>query len=489
MSAFTDCSYAEALIYRLKFELIRCPSTGGICLLASSMNRDFTRTTSTEPSRNLLLIAYHFGEGAETGAFRWNAMACDLVNRGWSVDVVTLERDGQRKVQIKPGMMTTSVRLPSWPARILRCLVNAKRQLSSTRETLHPLSIGDATVGATWVAPIPVNSRRSLAENVEAFLRLTALFFWSRRAAAVATAIGRRKRVSAIIVSSPPHLCQMAGVWGARQLRVPLIADFRDPWIFGDEQSTWDGPDRWIGKRLEPVVFQQATTIVCNTEHAAEAVQRTDSAHAHKVVAIPNGFDEEDAIAERPDASFFRVVWAGTFYQFMDVPALLAACGRFLARHPSISKQFRVSFMGCEPDFANVPLKDIAKMHGLNDVFELLPKGGRDEAKRLQESGAVLACFDYPSKMAVAVKFYDYTRMYGSILPIGVGGSALGRAAGRVGIRMIDPSDDFAFDLAFEDAFRRWEAGSFEKIWDSDGYFARSRQSTKLCDLLSRISC
>src|SRR5262249_24603257 len=49
------------------------------------------RTTPGLASRRLLLISYHFAPGREAGALRWVKFATLAAERGWSVDVISLD--------------------------------------------------------------------------------------------------------------------------------------------------------------------------------------------------------------------------------------------------------------------------------------------------------------------------------------------------------------------------------------------------------------
>lgn len=439
-------------------------------------------------AKRLLLIAYHFGQGAETGAFRWNAMARHLVQEGWTIDVISIARDNANDATLPAGIHVTRVPLVTWPNHLLGAISSLKRALVRRPASVANVDASPAPVDVTAVKPIPVNTPRSLGESLEAFTRLTTWYCWARDAGRAAVAMGRKQSYQALVVSSPPHLSQLAGLHASKRLRIPLVSDFRDPWIFGHAHATWRGPDRKAGELFEPRVMHGSRRIVCNTEHAAQAVRDAYPALRDKVLALPNGYDDESHQSARPDSKFFRVVWAGTFYRFMDVPALLAACGRFRKRFDPNGDVLRVTFMGCEAEFAGVPLQDLAESAGLSGCFELRGRGTQGEARELQESGAVLVCYDVPSKLAVAVKFYEFVRMYGSILAIGEPDSALGVVANAVGAAMVDPADDVSMDRAIDAAYERWKHNAYPRVWDESGQFARRVQSTRFADMLHEVS-
>jgi glycosyltransferase involved in cell wall biosynthesis len=324
--------------------------------------------------------------------------------------------------------------------------------------------------------------------NISAVARWSAHADWAKRAAAVGMGLARGNRPDVIAVSSPPHPTQLAGVRLTRALGIPFVADFRDPWLFGeldDIQSAF--VDRALGAVAQARTFRRASKLILNTTWAAQAVRHHDARLDPRVATVTNGYDRDVSVG-RPDISTFRVAFVGFLYDFMNPEPLLAACGRL--RERARPESMRVEFVGANPALAS-SLAALARVHGLEHDFELRPRAARPEALQAQARAAVQVVFDYPGPLRIPMKFYDGVQMYGDLLLIGQSRSALADAAARVGLSVCPPNDAAAIDSTLQRAFMRWRAQDYPAPLDSAGVFAREHTSRRMLgqleDLLNQM--
>src|SRR2546426_2440094 len=167
--------------------------------------------------RRILLVSYHFGPGCPTGGFRWNAAVEHLCAAGWSVDVITLARPGLEATPDRPGagsLRIVPVALPRWPARIRSAVSGLARWLRGRSAAPAPPPHGRVDPAALFVWR--VGYRRTLRERVlhglDSLQAVSAELGWSARAVRAARPLLAAHRYRAIVVSSPPHLTQSAGV-------------------------------------------------------------------------------------------------------------------------------------------------------------------------------------------------------------------------------------------------------------------------------------
>src|SRR5437868_5269342 len=57
------------------------------------VQQPFFGAARANPGERLLLLSYHFPPGVEAGALRWQRFARHVAERGWGLDVVTLDPD------------------------------------------------------------------------------------------------------------------------------------------------------------------------------------------------------------------------------------------------------------------------------------------------------------------------------------------------------------------------------------------------------------
>ncbi len=442
-------------------------------------------------NRRLLLLSYHFGPGCATGGLRWNAMAPYLAGAGWEVEVISAPPPGSgQPYQFAPGVRVTPVPPPTWVGDAVQGVGKFKRRLLRQDPPAPETARPDPTVEAGEPESVRPSLRlqvySSLMGNVGALSRWSLEAGWSRRAVQAGRVIARDRPPAVVLVSSPPHATQLAGVALGRRLGVPTVCDFRDPWVFGE----WDAAeaqliDLWRGRWAQRRTFAAATSAVFNTEWARRAAVAHDPSLGPRSVAIPNGYDPRPSV-DRPDQDLFRVAFVGWLYDFMDPEPVLAACGRLLARvGPGV---LRVEFVGTDHSHGGRSLRARARAHGLGEAFQHHPRVSREEALRWQERAAVQIVFDTPGPLRVPTKFYDSVQNYGDLLLIGRPESALGDAAAQVGFPVCSAADPAAIDAALDRAFRRWRAREFSAPLDARGLFSRERAGHQILDLLDQLA-
>lgn len=445
-------------------------------------------TQETQGQGRLLLIDYHFGMAGATGGNRWRATAGHLAAEGWCLDVIT----AGTSESVPAGGDPAQSRIHLFPVAVPATLENTVAALGQlARRVRRRLEGGVAPGGASsgaWVDSAPVSSSGAYARlaSVVHAVRITAPEWgWTRRAARLGCELARQARYRAVIVSSPPHLTQLAGRAVRGRCGVPYVADFRDPWVFGRPEmpnpSLLTIP---LGRVLERSTLRRAALILCNTDHAQRSLATLYPELTGRVIAVPNGYDADGQASAQPDPRCFRIVFTGFLYPFMDADCVLAAAGRLRRRAGLCAGQLAVEFMGCSEVHRGESLHALTEKHGLHDCFTSHRRGTRVEARRLQEAAAVLVAFDASTQLAMPTKFYDYAQMRGTMLLVGFPDGALAAASAALGIKVHAPDDDAGLDAAFDEALRRWRGAEFVAPLDREGLFDRRRQGKRVHELL-----
>ncbi len=249
------------------------------------------------PSR-ALLIAFHFGTG-QTGGYRWEAMARDLAAANWRVDVLMAAGSARsgHVVEDAVGVVSVPVSRPVWLPRVLRSMLSMVRsaQRVFTRPGVFGRGKRSDEAGPSSHPPrsAAASTEGRLSKLAASTIRVLEDLLWTTKAVRVGRRLGRQRAYDVVIVTSPPHTAQLAGVLLARSLRAPYVADYRDPWNFGlNLQPFAPHPvQSALGRIMEKPMLRAAAAVVCNTDRAAESVRRSYPGAAQRVVSIPNGYD------------------------------------------------------------------------------------------------------------------------------------------------------------------------------------------------------
>jgi glycosyltransferase involved in cell wall biosynthesis len=458
----------------------------------------------------VLLIAYHFGDGCETGGFRWNAMVAHLMERGWEFDVITLAREpaGQTPPadidEIRGPLEVFPVREPTWPASLFHLPAKKlARALRWVRDRITP-DRGRASVGSVSVQrnvtpenwPVVVGHRKvvksrsrrigaDLAE-IEAYLTQRA---WSRAAERVGSRLIDRRRHGCVIVSSPPHYTQSVGHHLARKHGVPYIADFRDPFFFGlgDALEIVSPVGRWLRARAERAWVGSQHTVLHNTDVAKRVIAPLVGGGVEpRRLVVPNGFDTHDP-QRRPRRDRFQVSYAGWLHPFMDIRPVIAGLARLKEKYEIPTDELAFTLMGVSDDFEGASIRGLAAAYSVEKVVQIVPRMPRQAAWDLMASSAVLVAFDCIHPLAVPSKFYEYTQMSGRPLLIGNVEGAMAEAGAQVGLEVHSPDDHDSVFRALEESFEIWRNDAFTGPTDPEGVFDRLHQSGQVAELLEEV--
>jgi hypothetical protein len=227
--------------------------------------------------------------------------------------------------------------------------------------------------------------------------------------------------------------------------------------------------------------------VIFNTPEAkAQSVEEFGNQVARREV-VPNGHDAGAASERTPDRDVFRILFAGWLHGYMDARALVAGASR-LRRSTGIDPhRFSLEFLGTGREFGGVPLMEIARACEIDQCTTVHDRRSRREAQEFQQRAAVLVAYTCPHGLEIAMKFYDYVQMHGSLLLIGHATGALAKAAERVGARVVAPDDDAGIDAVLRQAYERWVVGRYDAPHDREGIFARAHRSREMDTVLTTL--
>jgi hypothetical protein len=202
--------------------------------------------TPAPPDRRLLLITMAFPPDQSIGSLRWQKLSAYVAERGWGLDVVTVDPscvqsvDPSRLAELPPGTRAYGIPTPSlWIEQVVLSVWKTYRRFRPRREhrTVKPSaaapnprtaaagSLGRREVRWGWRSP------REFVRAYFAWLEYARSGRWARDAAALALQVIEADVHEAVISSGPPHMAHEAGRLLSRTTGLPFVMDMRDPWI------------------------------------------------------------------------------------------------------------------------------------------------------------------------------------------------------------------------------------------------------------------
>ncbi|CAN5666531.1 hypothetical protein BH23GEM11_BH23GEM11_16910 [soil metagenome] len=461
----------------------------------------------------ILLVSYHFGRDGATGGFRWSALVDLLLQEGWEFDVICSTgpppavagpiSDGADPHTAAGGPLEVfPVTGASVAGAVLGRIEGLPRRLRRAAQP-EPVPRGEAGQAVADVVATDSGSvdpdavtvwhpghrpalHSRVMREISAGAEALETRAWTREAIRVGEALLARRNYRAILVSSPPHGTQMAGVQLSRMGGgTPLLADLRDPWVLGLERFAGILPaiTRRLGRIQERRMIAHADVLIHNTERhrTAVAAEMRPGPRPDQWV-VQNGFDCDpgDPDRDRPDAEVFRMVFAGWLHPFMDVRAFFRGAGALVRRNRLSPESCRVEFVGTSEEYGGVSLPALAGAYGLDGFVDMVPRVSRQRALSIQARASVLVAFDCLHPLCIPMKFFDYAPMRGRLLLIGNRDGAMADAAAELDVAVCPVDDEAAVDRVLQGALEDWRSGATPPVNDPARIFHRSVQADVL---------
>jgi glycosyltransferase involved in cell wall biosynthesis len=411
-------------------------------------------------SRRVLIVTDIFPPINAVGTRRTVALCRHLAAAGWGVTVLTARPD--EGDAIDPGLLAqvpAAVRVVRTPmpdlARSFNRLLHRRRANGARPAASARVSPPAPAVPAAAASDGNGHGRGAL-DWLSLWLKVPdGQVGWLGPAVAAGLRAARRQRPDVIYGTAPKWTSQLVAFALSRLLRVPLVADFRDPWCGSAWRALPYAAHRRLDQTLERMVVGRAAAVTCAWDLIRVQLAERYPRRAANISTIYNGFDLEraEAVASAElDGGRCVLLHAGTFYGPRRPHGLFAGLRRLLDERPQAAGELMLALLG-SPAYDGRPLLDIAREHGVEHSVRIVPPAPHDQALSYLKGAAVaVLCGQSGNAALVSVpgKVYEYVAMGKPVLAIGAGDEAVGilRDGGCAVWRVDDEAGPIAAALA-----------------------------------------
>lgn len=226
-----------------------------------------------------------------------------------------------------------------------------------------------------------------------------------------ARAYTARHPVDAIVATGEPFVLFRYAAALSRELGVPWVADYRDPWSQDDRHLGGLGSQHWVS-RMERRLVASASAITTVSESIRDLL---GAMHPnHPIVVIPNGYDPaivEAAAGVAQSDDVLTVAFTGSIYPWHPAESVFREFDAFNTRHPDAPLRLLMIGVGDREHFQRLVERDYPALAEHARFTPRLPN--KEMARAVAPAHAFLMFNNYAYP---GTKIFDYLALRRRIL-------------------------------------------------------------------------
>ena len=448
----------------------------------------------------MVVVSYHFPPDPAVGAQRWGKMVRYAAERGWEVEVVTRD-PGQLERRDASGAASLPVDIrihtvPNRPRRaggVERALYLALKAAVPGRArkeagaAASPRFVPSESLSREEMARWP-RSLRAWIRMHHAWMELSNGERWARDAEAMVARIVANRDISLIVTCGPPHTIHRAGELAHERTGIPWVVDLRDPWSLVQRLPEEFASPLWlaVAARREARALRNAALVVANTQGHANALRARYPSARHRIIAVPNGCDDDPLPQTRRDQRFV-LAYTGTIYLDRDPSPLFRAIAQVVRELGLTPDDLGLELMGNVTIFRDRWVPDLAAEAGIAEFVRIRPPGSRREAQELQAQATMLVLLPQDSDLAIPAKTFEYLRFEAWLLALTTSDSATAELLSGSPADVVSPDDVGEIARVIRKRYEAFRSGARPEAIGRDPRYSRRTQAEVLFTAVEQV--
>jgi len=299
-----------------------------------------------------------------------------------------------------------------------------------------------------------------------------------------------------IFVTAPPYSPLFAGIILKKIFKIPLVADFRDPWSKIPEGHFAYSFPLWrkkIDSLLEKWVLKNVDKVIVVSEKTARDF--SEIVDSQKIEVIHNGYDEEDFQGLEEEKIFpqkFKIVYSGSFFGHYNPFNFLRALKMIIDKKPEIKKDLKIEFYGRQIHGPGIEEKSfqILKNKEIIKFFDYLPH--KEILKKFYEASLLLLVIGRHkgAEGVYSTKIFEYIRVGKPIILLSDKESLSAKLIERTktGI-VVDPENVDEIAQKIEEIYEKWKKREkiVEPNWEEIKKYERKKLTGRLAEVFDEL--
>ncbi len=381
--------------------------------------------------KHLLIIAYYFPPVAASGSFRILGFCRYLERYGWRPRV--LAADPGSIYPLEPIDEQLCERLPATVQvdhvsyrNPLHDFILVRNELRQKLHRILKIPVAQTTGNAAQKKNASSSLKRFAAFKNVILDRLFSFpdpqCFWLRSVVRWSSSLSAADVPNLVFATGGPWTSLIVGKTLATKFRVPLVTDFRDPWIRNPNAAAREPYFRSKLRSLEQSVIAASSKVVVNTAELRDQFIIDYAADKDKFITITNGFDVKVSgngyILVQGMSSGIELSHFGSIYGNRNPSALFQAIVELMDENRMSSGQLRIRLVG-EWDLTDANCEALAVNLEKNGFLKREPRIPHETYLREMACAQYLLLLqpDYP--LQIPAKIYEYISVARPIVVIG----------------------------------------------------------------------
>ncbi|MBI5218358.1 MAG: glycosyltransferase family 4 protein [Bacteroidia bacterium] len=429
--------------------------------------------------KKLLIITYYWPPAGGAGVFRWLKFSKYLREYGWEPVIYTSE-GGEYSVVDNSLLKDvpeniTVLKQPVWePYNVYKKFTGRKKE--------DKINVGF----------LSVNKKKKFTEKAAVWIRGNffipdARVFWIKPSAKYLITYLKENPVDAMVSTGPPHSAHLIALRIKKQLGIPWLADFRDPWTYIDfyQELMLTGFADRKHHRLEQEVLKNADKIITVSWDWARDFEKSG---AKNVAVITNGFDEDDLAKDdiNPDKKF-SITHIGSLVKSRNPYTLWKALKELIVSNPGLKNDLEIKLVG-KVDYSVI---ESIKENHLESSATLVEHVPHNEVMRVIQQSQVLMLLinNTPNAMGIIPgKFFEYLSTRRPILCIGLPDSDIARILRESNAgKTIDFEDTGGLKSYILELYALYKSGNLNSVSNDINKYSRRALAGTVASLLNTV--
>ena len=294
-------------------------------------------------------------------------------------------------------------------------------------------------------------------------------------------------KIDIVVTTGPPHSLHLIGQKLQKQLDLPWLADFRDPWttIHYHKSLRLTKASERKHKKLEASVLNNASVVTVTSSTTKKEFQEITK---QPIEVITNGYESKEEISASLDKKF-SLVHIGSLLSERNPIVLWEVLSELISENKNFANDFQLKLAGTISD----SVVESIKSYGLEPNLDLLGYISHSEALQMQHNAQVLLLLEIDREETRAIipgKLFEYFAAQRPIVALGPKGSDIeGLITETNSGAFFNYSEQKDLKAKITQLYSRFKEGRLDVNSKNISKYSRKNLTKKMAETIQRTIC